>query len=176
MDGRRRECIICKTARQQYVATGASPFHFTDSGLPNVYLIGIKYYSCQNGHTVAEIPAIEQLLTVIARDLVNKPEALTGDEVRFLRKRIGKKAAEFAKEIGIEPETLSRIENSRQLAGEPTDKLIRLRYAVSSNDEILLEELAQEVTRILTAWVSSTVSKKIVKSIKNNEWSEARAA
>ena len=125
---------------------------------------------------MAEIPAIEQLLTVIARDLVKKPEALSGDEIRFLRKRIGKKAAEFSKEIGIEPETLSRIENGHQAAGEPTDKLIRLRYAFSSNDDVLLAEIKKAVERILQAWVSTSGPKKIVKSIKNNEWSAAKAA
>jgi len=62
-----------------------------DCGLSDVYLVGIRYFVCECGETVAEIPAIRQLLSLIARDLVEKPKALAPEEIRFLRKRLGKK-------------------------------------------------------------------------------------
>ncbi|MFB3915307.1 MAG: hypothetical protein ACE14M_01150 [Terriglobales bacterium] len=74
---------------------------------------------------------------------------------------------EFAKEIGVDPSTMSRIENGHQSAGG---------YAVSANDDVLLRDLALEVDRLLQDWVGSPVPKKIVKSVKDNEWSEAKAA
>lgn len=161
---------------KEHLATEEHPFHYIDSGLPGVFLIGIRFFTCECGRTLAHIPAIEQLHQLIARDLVRKPEALTGDEIRFLRKRLGKKSVDFAKEIGVEPETMSRIENGHQTAGESTDKLIRLRYAISSADSALLEELAREADALLQHWVASAAPKKIVKSIKGNVWSEAKAA
>lgn len=158
------------------LASKKSPYHFTDSGLEYVYLIGIKYYACANGHTAAQIPAIEQLMDLIARDVVEKPEALTGAEIKFLRKRLSKKAIDFAKEIGLEPETLSRIENNKQQAKESTDKLIRLHYAVSSGDLVLLEELQKAIAELLTQWRHTQTAKKLVAKITDNEWETEEVA
>src|SRR5579872_5437797 len=100
------EKIAHSENRKEYLATIKKPFHFVDSGLPNVYLVGIRYFVYEDGRTSAEIPAISQLMRLIARDLVEKPQALTGCEIRFLRKRLGKKQMDFAKELGLRPETL----------------------------------------------------------------------
>jgi DNA-binding transcriptional regulator YiaG len=58
--------------------------------------------------------------------LVEKPKALAPEEIRFLRKRLGKKQSDFAREIGVRVETLSRFENGQTRTNERTDKLIRL--------------------------------------------------
>jgi len=166
----------CQTYRTEQFATAEEPFHFIDSGLPNVYLIGIKYFVCDCGSIVAEIPALKPLMRLIARDLVESHESLTGDEVRFLRKRLGKKASDFAKEVGIEPETLSRMENGKQGISEQLDKLIRLFYAVSANDSELLEQVKKMISSWLASWTARNVDTKIVKRIEDNEWSNAIAA
>lgn len=71
------------------------PYHFTECGLPGVWLSGIRYFECPScGAQSAEIPAVSQLLALIARALVEKESKLTGAEIRFLRKRLGKKAVE----------------------------------------------------------------------------------
>jgi len=151
-------------------ATGKSPYHFTDSGLDYVYLSGIAYFKCRNGHRLADIPAVEQLMELIARDVVEKPAALTGPEIKFLRKRLSKKAVDFAKEIGLEPETLSRIENSKRQAKESTDKLIRLYYAVSSGDPVLLKELQTALVDLLTRWTETQSKKKLMAKVTDNAW------
>jgi putative zinc finger/helix-turn-helix YgiT family protein len=166
----------CVTSRAERFATEESPFHFVDSGLPNVYLIGIKYFTCECGRVVAEIPATKQLMKLIARDLVKSSQSLTGSEIRFLRKRLGKRATEFSKELGIESETLSRLENGKQPLKEPMDKLIRLVYAVSSEDLELLRGVMNTVNSWLVAWSERTGEQKIVKRIDDNEWSNALAA
>ena len=113
----------CK-ARQ---ATREKPYHFTESGLPNVYLSGIRYFVCaQCGKHAAEIPAVKQLLAVIARAIVECEGRLTGVEIRFLRKRLAKKASEFAKIVGVTPEQVSRWENDANPPEPSADKLIRL--------------------------------------------------
>jgi hypothetical protein len=62
--------------------------------------VGIRYFVCECGEIVAEIPVIRQLLSLIARDLVEKPKALAPEEIRFLRKRLGQKQVDFANQIG----------------------------------------------------------------------------
>ena len=169
-DRRQRACLVCGKSMTHRVATDEQPYHFDGSGLESVFLIGIDYYECPNGHRSADIPALEQLLTLIARDVVEKNEALNGSEVRFLRKRLGKKALEFAKEVGLDPATLSRIENNKQDASESTDKLIRLHYALSSGDPVLLEEIRKALAEILTGWKQEKTETKVVAKITNHAW------
>jgi len=119
---------------------------------------------------MAEIPAVTQLLNLIAQDLIEKPNALTGDEVRFLRKRLGRKAKDFAKEIGIEPETLSRIENGHFPVSQQTDMLVRFDYILSA-DSKLVERRRSALMDILRSWKEQTAEpSKIIATVSNNEW------
>lgn len=155
--------------RTEFRATAKRPFQFVDSGLSNVYLIGIRYFVCECGKTVAEIPAVKQLLSLIARDLVEKPKALAPEEIRFLRKRLGKKQSDFAREIGVRVETLSRFENGQTRANERTDKLIRLYYVLVSQDTQLAQVRAA-IEEVLAQWKHSSMPAKIVATVKGNEW------
>jgi DNA-binding transcriptional regulator YiaG len=110
-------------------ATEEAPFHFIDSGLDNVYLVGIKYFIKEDGSITAEIPAIKQLMQVIARDLLYSETTLRGQEIRFLRKRLGKKATDFAHLLRIEAETLSRIENQKQDASDRKKIVLKISAA-----------------------------------------------
>jgi DNA-binding transcriptional regulator YiaG len=142
----------CTRNLKQHIATNAKAYHFLDSGLPNVYLIGVKYWTCSKcGAQSAEIPAPEQLMDVIAESVVMKPGMLTGHEIRFLRKRIGKKAADFAALINKTPEHFSKLETGALPLQEPTDKLIRFTYGLLSRDKGLLTRLAPKVEEWLNA-------------------------
>jgi len=59
--------------------------------------------------------------------VVGKNSTLTGDELRFLRKRLGKSSKDFAALVGLTSEQYSRIENGAVLT-PPKDKLIRLMF------------------------------------------------
>lgn len=165
-----------RKTRQEFRATMEEPYHFVACGLPNVFLVGIRYFRCQCGEELADIPAIKQLMNLIARDLVNAPSALSGSQIRFLRKRLGHRASDFAKQIGLEPETLSRIENDHLQASERTDKLVRLYYAVASKDPLLLDQLQADLDKRLMTWQRVIQpQKKIVASVRHNEWTPVAA-
>ncbi len=163
----------CAKSLKKYAATHAKPYHFLDSGLPNVYLIGVKYWVCGKcGAQSAEIPAPEQLMNVIGESIVMKPGVLTGQEIRFLRKRVGKKAADFAALINKTPEHFSKLETGALPLQEPTDKLIRLTYGLLSEDKELLARIAPRFEE----WFKSIgLSKKPPQSIRikkaGNSWS-----
>ncbi|HEV8202316.1 MAG TPA: helix-turn-helix domain-containing protein [Candidatus Polarisedimenticolia bacterium] len=110
----------------EVVSTAAAPYHYLRSGLPNVFLLGVKRRHCQECavETVA-IPRLGQLHEVIARVLLEKPAGLTGAELRFLRKHVGLSAVDFSGQLQKDPSTLSRIENGQQSLGVSTDKLAR---------------------------------------------------
>ncbi len=135
--------------RREFVATREKPYHFVDCGLPNIYLVGVRQFRCECGKELVEIPAIKQLMSLIARHVVLKNEALTGDEVRFLRKQLGQKAADFAAKVKLQPETLSRMETGKQAIGERTDNYIRIYYAFASKDTVLVDSAKEAIDLVL---------------------------
>jgi transcriptional regulator with XRE-family HTH domain len=164
--------------RQAFMATEEKPFHFVDSGLDNVYLVGIRYFANADGTFSAEIPAIKQLMRLIARDIVMSPKGLTGKEVRFLRKRLGKKGTEYCRYLGIEPETLSRVENGSTKASIQVQKLAKLSYCAFSEDGKLVEcakSILQSILEDLSA-KQKTKPKIVMKVDSHHEWHELQAA
>ena len=166
----------CRNHRTEKFATLEEPFHFTDSGLPNVYLVGIKYFVCECGRIVAEIPAIKQLMQLVARDVVTSPFDLTGAELRFLRKRLGKKASEYCKYLGFTAETLSRVENGKQVFSIQAQKLARLSYCVFSEDPHLFECAKAILQSILEEIKSNEKTRIVLAMATNQEWRELKAA
>jgi len=168
----------CYASRVEKFATEESPFHFTASGLSNVYLVGIKYWVCECGEVVAEIPAAKQLMRLIAQDVVKSPFDLAGDEIKFLRKRLGKKASEFCQYLGVEPETLSRVENSKQAPSIQIQKLARLAYCVFSEDPQLAECARSIFASIIAEIEKGRKKDKIVLAMdaKQECWRELKAA
>ncbi len=167
----------CKDVHVEKVATLEEPFQFTDSGLSNVYLVGIRYYVCECGSVVAEIPAIKQLMQLIARDIVTSPLDLTGKEIRFLRKRLGKKATEYCQYLGFTPETLSRIENGNQEISIQSQKLARLSYCVFSEDPHLIDCARTILQSILEEIKDKRPRARIMLEMNTNqEWQELKAA
>jgi DNA-binding transcriptional regulator YiaG len=165
--------------RTEFIASREKPFHFVDSGLNNVYLVGIKYFMYSDGRIVPEIPAIKQLMQLVACDLIEQESALTGDEIRFLRKRLGQKQIEFARAIGIEPETLSRCENGHQKLGESNDKLIRLYYAISAFEDANLSDVRKQMTDVFREWHESQYASEkppVVARVSNERWELTGAA
>ena len=63
------------------VSSKAKPYHYVGSGLPNVYLVGVTYRTWpETGQQAADIPCLPELLEALAKALLSKRSALTGDE------------------------------------------------------------------------------------------------
>jgi putative zinc finger/helix-turn-helix YgiT family protein len=102
------------------------PYHYTESGLDNVYLYGVAEYKCPKcGNEMVQIPRIAQLHIILAIVISQKPERLTGEEIRFMRKEVGMNGKAFAEAIGITPVSLSRWENNKEKHSDSHDKLVR---------------------------------------------------
>lgn len=159
--------------RAEHIATTEEPFHFRDSGLPNLYLVGIRYYTYPDGSVVPEIPAIQQLMRLIARDLIQRRSALSGDEIPFLRKRLDQKQPRFSRAIGIDAETLNHYENGDQKLSETADKLIRLYYVMSALDDPDLAALRARIEPMLMEWhepPEPSTRQPVVAALKDEQW------
>jgi transcriptional regulator with XRE-family HTH domain len=134
-------------------STMRKPYHFVGSGLPNVYLVGVEYeVDRETEEQRAAIPRLPDLLTWIAVTLLSKEAPLTGEELRFLRKRVGKSSKDFAELLGLTSEQFSRIENGLRLTPS-NDKLVRLLVMGLSVVEALKQpELMERVAK--QTWTS----------------------
>ncbi len=127
-------------------------YHYMESGFDNVYLEDVCVYRCKCGEFFPSIPSIVDLHTAIGRMVIQKPTALNGKEITFLRKNIGLNARTFAEYMGIDKSTFSRWENSQQKLAKPNDRFIRLIYAqlkgLSHNDiDILFKKAAKDFNK-----------------------------
>jgi len=118
---------------------------YTASGLPYVTLVGIEIRRCKAcGEHEVVIPKIEQLHRAIALAVVSKRPRLTAPEVRFLRKYLGWSGTDFAKHMGVTPESVSRWENEREQMSPVADRLLRLMVVTRAPvSEYPLESLAE---------------------------------
>jgi DNA-binding transcriptional regulator YiaG len=165
----------CEDCLAERMSTPENPYCYVGSGLPNVFLTGVKYYVCQTcGTQSAEIPALKQLLAEIARTVVQKASPLTGAQARFLRKRLNRKSKDFARMISLTPERYSAIETSDDERMDPArDKLVRVIYRIMSGDRKLKTtvEREQQFERWITSIEGEGTGERIVATwLKNHQW------
>jgi len=100
-------------------------FDLTPFGVP-VLLKGWELIECAEcGHADPIIPDMDTVMMLAACRLISKSSLLSGREVRFLRKYVGKSAREFSALLHVDHTHLSKIENDN-VDGAQLDKYLRL--------------------------------------------------
>lgn len=116
----------CKKPMKAEVMT----HRFKESGLDNVILHGVKRYHCTNcGESILDYGNINQLNLTLADTLLRKKDLLTGNEIRFLRTYAGYSSEMFARIIGLDKTSFSRIENGRSKISNQVNMSVRLAVA-----------------------------------------------
>lgn len=116
-------------------------YHYTESGLDNVYLYNISIVSDCKGEQVVYIPNVNQLHKVIAQGIINKNGIIDGKELRFLRTEIGFRQAEFSNQLGKEAQAVGRWERGECPMDKTVDTLIRIISAALLGLEIDMEKI-----------------------------------
>ena len=94
-------------------------------GIPVTLRNGVLRHRCEScGFDGIEIIDSESLSAVVAVARILMPLALSGNDIRFLRKACGMNGKQFAKELDHDNATLSRWENGGGL-GEVTERCLR---------------------------------------------------
>jgi len=89
----------CKAVR---IATKDHPWHYTSSGLDHVYLVGIEVATDpESGEEEPLIPRARDLHDCLFLALANKPGALTGSEVRYMRRHLHWTQAQAARKLRV---------------------------------------------------------------------------
>jgi len=118
---------VCSNCGAEARVVTARKYQFRETPLKRVYLCGIHLIKCDKCKNVDPIiPELDDLLSSLAHAVTNKRSRLKGDEIRFLRKYVGKTQAQFARILELDPTTISKYENDDDVPGAQTDRLIRL--------------------------------------------------
>ena len=111
-------------------------YHYKESGLDNVYLKDIDIYKCVECNAeMPAIPQIERLHGRIAAAIIRKNVPLSGKEIVFIRKHMELKAKDLAQMLNVSRVTVSRWETGAEDIGASNDKLIRLLYVQSIQEQ-----------------------------------------
>ncbi len=139
------KCPFCGNLNVETKA--GQSYHFTESGLDNVYLKNVETSHCPdcNANSVS-IPKSPQLLNCIGEAIVLNSGLLTGPEIRFLRKNLRIKINDFAKLLRVSRVTVSRWENGQDIT-KPIDLLIRTIYLLKGPE--IREEMRNEFKQLL---------------------------
>jgi DNA-binding transcriptional regulator YiaG len=100
-------------------------YHYTESGLNNVWIESATFERDDSGEDTICIPAINDLHRVIAEGIVGK-SGMTGAELRFLRSEMGMSQAELGEILHKERLTVGRWERGENPIDENAETVIRL--------------------------------------------------
>lgn len=139
------------------------PYHYTESGLDNVYIHNLPVVKDVNGEVTFYIKKINLLHKVIAEDIVNKSGLINGKEIRFLRTEMGYTQSCFSELLGKEAQACGRWERGETNIDKTTDSLIRI---VASN----FLKLHTDINRISKLNSENNTGKKIDIDGKNYQY------
>ena len=85
-------------------------YHYTESGLLNVYIEGLEPVIDDDGDEVIQIPAINALHREIAQGIVSHKMGMSPQELRFLRTEMGLTQAQLAELVHRDKQAIGRWE------------------------------------------------------------------
>ncbi len=101
-------------------------YRYTECGLDNVFIEGIGVRVDDSGEEVLYIPAVNELHKTIARGIVERESAMSGQELRFLRTMMGFTQAELARHVHRDAQSVARWEKNRTPIQAASEIVVRL--------------------------------------------------
>lgn len=134
-----------------------SEYRYTECGLDNVIIEGMKPTVDDDGDEVISIPYVAALHRAIAEGIIRHRKGMSGAELRFLRTEMGMTQAELARLVHRERLTLGRWERGEIELDGTAEALIRLKAA-----EALGIELNERVDQLSEWCVPSAETQSII--------------
>ena len=127
----------------------AKPYHLKGVGLPNVYLLnGVEIEDDPDYGKLVTIANLPDLHRAIGCSIVLKREALTGDEMRYLRKQMQATQSALARMLRVNQQTVANYEKGKTEAGA-ADFAIRALYLAHLTPEDDLADILRELAAVV---------------------------
>lgn len=122
-------------------------YHYTECGLPNVYLKSGYSLEVIDDEEYLSIDDIHGLHNAIALKIVDKNQQLTGKEFKFLRLQFNHSRRVLGELLGVDQQTVGRWEKAETAIPKTVDATMRQLFFESqetdSNLKLLLQKLAE---------------------------------
>jgi DNA-binding transcriptional regulator YiaG len=106
-------------------------YHYTESGLPNVYLVNGFTVETLDGEEYTSIDDMNGLHKTIANAIIDSPKPLTHQEFRFLRIEMNVSQKTLGTRFGVTEQTIARYEKGESSIPRTTDVALRSLYMES---------------------------------------------
>jgi len=144
-------------------------YHYSECGLPNVYL--------KNGFTLEEIDGEEYLSIddvdglhhAVALQLAEKPYGLNGKEFRYFRQLFNHSRRVLGELLGVDQQTVGRWEKGKSAIPKTVDAAIRQLYLESVDEDSNLSYLLQR----LAETEAEEMMSDIIMEEKDHRWLKA---
>lgn len=126
--------------RRGAAPAGQEPFHYTASGLPDVWLLnGFHREETPDGPAV-RIEDADGLHNALARAIATAKKPFAPAELRFLRKLLGLSQAAVARLLGITDQTVARWEKGETAMDAAAERLVRFVVLEHLGDDVSVRE------------------------------------
>lgn len=105
--------------------------HYTESGLPNVYLVNGFTVRTLNGEEYTSVDDMNGLHKTIANAIIDSPKPLNHQEFRFLRIEMNVSQKTLGARFGVTEQTIASYEKGESSIPRTTDAVLRSLYMES---------------------------------------------
>ena len=166
---------------QAFVRDGSArdktPFHYTQCGLDNVYLVsGSTLKDTAYGQSFT-IRNIEGLHRAIARQLVRGRKTLNAKEIRFLRKQMGHTQDALGTLIGVGVQQVARYEKAETPIPPAQEMLLRghtILHILPEDESV--RELKRAFAEVAAAMASDDTHEPIYLKVRGDDWNTVKMA
>lgn len=144
-------------------------YHYKECGLSNVHLKNGYTLETIDGEEYLSIDDLDGLHIAIAIQLVEKSQALTGDEFKFLRQHFNHSRRVLGELLGVDQQTIGRWEKGETSIPKNVDATMRQLFLESIDEDSNLGLLLQK----LAAAEAEVMMTDIVLEERDNHWLKA---
>ncbi|MBI2803111.1 MAG: helix-turn-helix domain-containing protein [Gammaproteobacteria bacterium] len=121
------------------------PLHYPECGLDDVYLVsGYDAVKTPYGKGIV-VKNVDALLRAIGCSLATEKKALTGKELRFLRKQMSLTQSELGQIVGLSSQQVARWEKGEYEIPGPAERLVRLLFIQHDGGNVDLRQLLRKL-------------------------------
>ncbi|MBF7009973.1 helix-turn-helix domain-containing protein [Novosphingobium resinovorum] len=121
------------------------PRLYEDCGLENIWLVDGFSVTNRRGEELIHVEDIEGLHKAIALHLVRFRKALSGREIKFIRRAIDMTQGELAHRLGTGVQTVARWEKDKVNIPGPEDRLLRINTLLAISEPATFAQLILEM-------------------------------